>query len=78
MIPDFFNWLILENKEKEDVIEISKQYQSKTQFKKYDRKAYNKAIENGWLNDMDWLTNVKYDKHSYCVYLYVDEENNVA
>ena len=78
MIPDFLSWLIIENKEKEDVFEISKQYQSKTQFKKYDRDAYNKAFKNGWLNDMNWLTNVKYNKQSYCVYVYIDEENSVA
>ena len=78
MIPDFLNWLIIENKEKDDVFEISKQYQSKTEFKKYDKEAYKKALENGWLYDMDWLTVKKYNKHSYCVYVYVDEENNVA
>ena len=78
MIPDFLNWLIIENKEKDDVFEISKQYQSKTEFKKYDKEAYKKALENGWLYDMDWLTVKKYNKHSYCVCVYVDEENNVA
>lgn len=40
---------------KEAVFEESKKYTSTTQFVKHAHRAYEKAKDNGWLEDMPWL-----------------------
>ena len=44
-------------KVKENVIEESKKYKTRTEFKKKSGNAYDSARLNRWLNDMVWLDN---------------------
>lgn len=79
MVLNFSDWLINESlSDKDRVIEISKQYQTRGQFQKYSNKEYFKAYKNGWLDEMTWLINKKYDQNIYSVYVYIDEDNKVA
>lgn len=48
---------------KEHVIEESKRFSSRTEFKKYSGNAYDSARKNKWLDEMTWLSNNK-GKHS--------------
>lgn len=43
-------WLV-----KENVIEDSKKYSSRTDFKKNSQTAYNSALKNKWIKEMQWL-----------------------
>ena len=43
-------WLV-----KDNVINESKQFKSRTEFKKKSESAYNSAIKNKWINNMPWL-----------------------
>lgn len=59
---------------KDKVIEISKQYKSKSEFEKNNGGAYQSALKNGWLDEMDWLkrpTNYNFK----CTKEYVFEES---
>jgi hypothetical protein len=58
-------------KTKDDVIEESKKYNSRSEFKKRSGKAYEIARKNRWLDEMVWLNNknVYIDKVD-CVYKY--------
>lgn len=49
-------------KSKKNVIEESKKYLSRTEFKKSSYNAYNTAIINNWINEMPWL-DANNDKH---------------
>jgi len=49
-------------KEKENVIEESKKYSTRTEFKNGSSKAYEYARLNKWLDEMTWLSN-NGDKH---------------
>lgn len=40
---------------KDNVIKESKQFNSRTEFKKRSQIAYNSAIKNKWINNMPWL-----------------------
>lgn len=64
-------------KTKEIIIEESKKYSSRTDFKKKSNKAYEYARKNKWLDEMSWLNNknVFIDKVDN-VYLYYFEEQN--
>lgn len=44
-------------KKKEHVIEESKKYTNRTDFKKGSQNAYNSARKNNWLDGMPWLDN---------------------
>ena len=50
-------WLV-----KENVIEDSKKFSSRTDFKKKSGNAYNSALKNKWINEMHWLDE-NLDKH---------------
>ena len=43
--------------EKKNVIEESKKYSNRTDFKKGSQNAYNSARKNNWLDEMTWLDN---------------------
>lgn len=64
---------------KENVIEESKKYSSRTEFEKKCSRAYQNARINGWLDEMPWLLqkDERYTKNNY-VYAYVDDMNKVA
>jgi len=47
---------------KKNVIEESKKFNTRTEFKKNSGNAYNSAREHKWLDEMEWLSN-KNDKH---------------
>jgi len=49
---------------KDNVINESKQFKSRTEFKKKSQSAYNSAIKNKWINEMAWLdvNNMKHQK----------------
>lgn len=49
---------------KENVIEESKKYTSRSDFNKKSRRAYDSARKNKWLDEMHWL-NSKNKKHKY-------------
>lgn len=40
---------------KDNVINESKQFKSRTEFKKKSQAAYNLALKNKWINEMPWL-----------------------
>ena len=40
---------------KKNVIEESKKYSSRTEFKKNSETAYNSALKNNWIDEMNWL-----------------------
>lgn len=40
---------------KENVIEESKQFKTRTEFKKKSGNAYNSAVKYKWINEMPWL-----------------------
>lgn len=44
---------------KENVIEESKKYSSKSEFQKSNNSAYQSARKNGWLDEMTWLSRPK-------------------
>jgi hypothetical protein len=50
-------WLV-----KENVIEESKKFSNRTDFKKNSGNAYKSAIKNKWINEMPWLDE-NLDKH---------------
>lgn len=50
-------WLV-----KENVIEESKKFPNRTDFKKNSGNAYKSAIKNKWINEMPWLDE-NLDKH---------------
>lgn len=64
---------------KENVIQESKKYASRGEFHKKCNRAWRVAIDNGWIDEMDWLLPKEecYSSHNY-VYAYVDEKNKVA
>jgi hypothetical protein len=47
---------------KENVINESKKYSTRTEFKKNSGNAYNWAVKNKWINEMPWLDE-SLDKH---------------
>ena len=49
---------------KKHVIEESKKFSSRTEFKKKSQNAYNSAIKNKWIDEMPWLdiNNYKHPK----------------
>ena len=49
-------------KVKKNVIDESKQFSSRTEFKKKSQNAYNSALRNNWINEMPWLDEVS-DRH---------------
>lgn len=62
---------------KENVIEESKKYKSKSEFQKKCSSAYRKALDNGWLKEMDWfIPTQNYIIGGNCVYCYMDDEYN--
>jgi hypothetical protein len=40
---------------KKNVIEESKKYKTRTSFKKNSETAYNSALKNNWIDEMNWL-----------------------
>jgi len=66
-------------KTKENVIEESKKYTSRSEFNKKSRRAYEIARKNNWLNEMIWLNNknVYLDKVD-TVYKYHFKEKNAV
>lgn len=44
-------------KDKSNVIEESKKYKTRTEFKKKAQSAYNSAIANSWIDEFTWLGN---------------------
>jgi len=63
---------------KDEAIEISKKYSSKSLFKKHDYSAYKLCLKNEWFNEMPWIVpHDKWGKGNY-VYVYVKKENMVA
>ena len=64
---------------KSNVIHEAKKYTSRGEFKKGCDRAWKVAIQNGWIDEMDWLMPKEecYSSHNY-VYVYIDEENKVA
>lgn len=64
---------------REEVLDIARKYKTKNDFRKAVRSVYNIAFKKGWLSEMTWfITAPKYNRHNYCVYVYTDEDNNVA
>ncbi len=64
---------------KEEVLSIAKQYTTKMDFRKSVPNVYNIAQKKGWLYEITWFTTApKYNRHNYCIYVYLDEENKVA
>ena len=49
-------------KVKKHVIEESKKFSGRTEFKKSSGNAYNSAIKNGWIDEMPWL-NANNNRH---------------
>lgn len=43
---------------KDHVIEESKKYSNRTEFKKNSQNAYNSALKNNWIDEMVWLDRV--------------------
>lgn len=76
------DWLAATAREpytKEEVFSIARQYTTKMDFRKSVPNVYNVAQKHGWLYEMTWfITAPKYDRHNYCVYVYLDEDNKVA
>ena len=66
-------------KTKEDVVEESKKYTSRSEFKNKSQQAYNIANKNKWLDEMVWLNNknVYLDKVD-TVYKYYFKEKNAV
>lgn len=64
---------------KENVIQESKKYTSRKEFNKGCNRAWRVAIQNGWIDEMDWLIPKEecYSGHNY-IYVYIDEKNKVA
>ena len=64
---------------KENVIREAKKYKTRRQFQLNCCGAYQSAIRNGWIDEMDWLIPKEecYSGHNY-VYVYIDEKNKVA
>ena len=57
---------------KKNVIEESKKYSSRTEFKKKSGNAYSSALKNKWINEMTWLDkNLKRHQKGY----WKDKEN---
>ena len=59
---------------KERVLEISKKYTSRSEFRKKSNRAYEKANKNGWLDEMTWLK-PKYKPSGYWTKEHVFEES---
>lgn len=66
-------------KTKEDVVEESKKYNSRTEFNKKSHRAYEIARKNKWLDEMVWLNskNVYLDKVDTVYKYYFNEKNAV-
>ena len=66
-------------KTKEDVIEESKKYNNRTDFKKKSYQAYKIANKNKWLDDMVWLNskNVYLDKVDTIYKYYFPQKNAI-
>lgn len=83
---DEMDWFLIRHKVKpnfwgvkENVIQESKKYASRKEFNKGCNRAWRVAIQNGWIDEMDWLIPKEecYSGHNY-VYAYIDEKNKVA
>ena len=76
---DWLDTSVREPYTKEEVLTIARQYTTKIDFRKAIPNVYNCAQKKGWLEEMTWfVTARKYDRHSYCIYVYTDEDNKVA
>lgn len=74
-------WLILKLNiwDGEKVLNESKKYKTRTEFQRGSGSAYHYARLNNLLDDMIWLKRPsEFNEFSYCVYVYIDDENKVA
>jgi len=64
---------------KDEVFAIARQYTTKIEFRRAAPVVYRTALNKGWLYEMNWfILSPKYDRHNYCIYVYLDEDNKVA
>ena len=66
-------WMI-----KEHCIEEARKYKSRADFSKGTSAAYRSCIENGWIDECDWLKNNMHEGDDYWIYAYEDIENKVV
>ena len=68
---------------KEICFEIGKTFKTKSEFERNEKGCYLAAMRAGWLQEMDWfvpavIETINNFKKSHCIYVYKDEELNVA
>lgn len=76
------DWLAATAREpytKDEVFAIARQYITKIEFRRAASVVYGIAQKKGWLYEMNWfILSPKYDRHNYCIYVYLDNDNKVA
>lgn len=74
----------VESKWSKDIcFEIGRKYKTKSEFEKSEKGCYLAAMRAGWLQEMNWfipkaIEDMSLFKRTHCVYVYKDDELNVA
>ena len=85
---DDYNWIpkrkkVVSKWTKELCFEIGRNFKTKVEFEKNEKGCYLAAMRAGWLKEMDWFVPAVIEtmdmfKKTHCVYVYKDDELNVA
>lgn len=85
---DDYTWIpkrkkIVSKWTKDLCFEIGKRFKTKVEFEKNEKGCYIAAMRAGWLKEMDWFVPAVIEtmdmfKKSHCVYVYKDDELNIA